>query len=259
LSIRQRYKESLQFDFNYTLSHSTDNASGLQISNAYDTAFILNPLRPQDSKAASNFDIRHIVNANALWQLPLGRGHQFMNDAPGFVDALIGGWQLTGIFRWNSGLPVQTPFDAAQWATNWNVQSNGVRVGPFESSPTRGGASDPNLFSNPKAAYNAFRNAFPGETGDRNVLRLPGYVSLDMGLDKSFRMPYNEKHRLQFRWEVFNVTNTQRLTLFEITRSNLGLNQDSQLPASDPGPAFGKLDKIQGSPRVMQFGLRYTF
>jgi len=259
LSIRQRFKESLQFDFNYTLSHSTDNASGLQISGAYDTAFILNPLRPQDSKAASNFDIRHIVNANALWQLPMGRGHQFMNDAPGFVDALIGGWQLTGIFRWNSGLPVQTPFDAAQWATNWNVQSNGVRVGPFESSPTRGGAADPNLFSNPKAAYNAFRNAFPGEAGDRNVLRLPGYVSLDMGLDKSFRMPYNEKHRLQFRWEVFNVTNTQRLTLFDITRSNLGLNQDSQLPASDPGPAFGKLDKIQGSPRVMQFGLRYTF
>jgi hypothetical protein len=189
----------------------------------------------------------------------VGRGHQFLNDAPGVVDGLIGGWQLTGIFRWNSGLPVQTPFDAAQWATNWNVQSNGVRVGPFESSPTRGGASDPNLFSNPKAAYNAFRNAFPGETGDRNVLRLPGYVSLDMGLDKSFKMPYNEKHRLQFRWEVFNVTNTQRLTLFEITRSNLGLNQDSQLSTSDPGPAFGKLDKIQGSPRVMQFGLRYTF
>ena len=259
LSIRQRFKNSLQFDFNYTLSHSTDNASGLQISDAFDTAFILNPLRPQDSKAASNFDMRHIVNANALWQLPVGRGHHFLNDSPGFVDALIGGWQLTGIFRWNSGLPVQTPFDAAQWATNWNVQSNGVRVRPFESSPTRGGASDPNIFSDPKAAYNAFRNAFPGETGDRNVLRLPGYVSLDMGLDKSFSMPYNEKHKLQFRWEVFNVTNTQRLTLLEITRSNLGLNQDSQLSTSDPGPAFGKLDGIQGSPRVMQFGLRYTF
>jgi carboxypeptidase family protein len=259
LSVRQRFKNSLQFDFNYTLSHSTDNASGLQISDAFDTAFILNPLRPQDSKAASNFDMRHIVNANALWQLPVGKGHHFLNDAPGVVDALIGGWQLTGIFRWNSGLPVQTPFDAAQWATNWNVQSNGVRVGPFESSPTRGGAADPNIFSNPKAAYNAFRNAFPGETGDRNVLRLPGYVSLDMGLDKSFTMPYNEKHKLQFRWEVFNVTNTQRLTLLEITRSNLGLNQDSQLTTSDPGPAFGKLDGIQGAPRVMQFGLRYTF
>ncbi|HYV04160.1 MAG TPA: carboxypeptidase-like regulatory domain-containing protein [Blastocatellia bacterium] len=258
LSIRQRFRNSLQFDFNYTLSHSTDDASGLQISDAYDTV-ILNPLRPQDSKAASNFDMRHIINANALWQLPIGKGHQFLNDGPGFVDGIVGGWQLSGIFRWNSGLPVQTPFDAAQWATNWNVQSNGVRVAPFESSPTRGGATDPNIFSNPKAAYNAFRNAFPGETGDRNVLRLPGYVSLDLGLAKSFTMPFNEKHKLQFRWEVFNVTNTQRLTLKEITRSNLGLNQDSQLLTSDPGPSFGKLDAIQGSPRVMQFGLRYTF
>lgn len=259
LSIRERFRNNLQFDFNYTLSHSTDNASGLQISNAYGSAFILNPLRPQDNKAASDFDIRHIINANALWQLPVGRGHHFLNDAPGFVNGLVGGWQLTGIFRWNSGLPIQTPFDAAQWATNWNVQSNGVRVGPFQSSPTRGGKEDPNLFSDPKAAYNAFRNAFPGETGDRNVLRLPGYVSLDMGLDKSFTMPYNEKHKLQFRWEVFNVTNTQRLTLRAVTRSNLGLNQDSQLTSSDPGPAFGKLDAIQGSPRVMQFALRYTF
>ena len=259
LSIRERFRNSLQFDFNYTLSHSTDNASGLQISDAFDTAFILNPLRPQDSKASSNFDVRHLVNANVLWQLPVGRGHRFLSDSPSVINGALGGWQLTGIFRWNSGLPVQTPFDAAQWATNWNVQSNGVRVRPFESSPTRGGASDPNIFSDPKAAYNAFRNAFPGETGDRNVLRLPGYVTLDMGLSKSFTMPFNENHKLQFRWEVFNVTNTQRLTLLEITRSNLGLNQDSQLTTSDPGPAFGKLDGIQGSPRVMQFGLRYTF
>lgn len=259
LTIRERFRNSLQFDFNYTFSHSTDNASGLQISDAYGSAFILNPLRPQDNKAASDFDIRHIVNANALWELPIGRGHHFLSDAPGFVNGLIGGWQLTGIFRWNSGLPVQTPFDAAQWATNWNAQSNGVRVGPFQSTPTRGGKDDPNLFSDPKAAYNAFRNAFPGETGDRNVLRAPGYVSLDMGLDKSFTMPFNEKHKLQFRWEVFNVTNTQRLTLQTATRTNLGLNQDSQVTTSDPGPGFGKLDSIQGSPRVMQFGLRYTF
>jgi len=259
LTIRQRYKDSLQFDLNYTLSHSTDNASGLQTSGAFGSSFILNPLRPQDSKAASDFDIRHIVNANAIWELPIGRGRRFLSNSPGAVDAVLGGWQLTNIFRWNSGLPVQTPFDAAQWATNWNVQSNGVRVGPFKSSPTRGGAQDPNLFENPKAAYNAFRNAFPGETGDRNVLRLPSFITLDMGLNKSFTMPWSEGHKLQFRWEVFNVTNTQRLTLTTITRENLGLNQDSQVSSSNPGPAFGKLDSIQGTPRVMQFGLRYTF
>ena len=51
-----------------------------------------------------------------------------------------------------------------------------------------------------------------GETGDRSIIRYPGYVALDMGLYKSFDMPWSEKHKLQIRWEVFNVTNTQRFT-----------------------------------------------
>ena len=52
---------------------------------------------------------------------------------------------------------------------------------------------------------------FPGETGDRNVFRLPGYVNLDMGLSKSFDLPWSENHKLQVRFEAFNVTNTQRM------------------------------------------------
>ncbi|HYP26615.1 MAG TPA: TonB-dependent receptor [Blastocatellia bacterium] len=259
LSIRQRYKNSIYFDFNYTLSKSIDDASGLQTSDTFGAAFILNPLRPEDSRAVSDFDIRHIINANGLWHLPVGKGRMFLKNLSGFADAFLGGWQLSGIFRWNSGLPARSPFDAAQWATNWNVQSNGVRIAPIESSPTRGGAAAPNLFSDPVAAYRNFRNARPGETGDRNVLRLPGFVSLDMGLSKSFTMPWNELHKLQFRWEVFNVTNTQRLTITPegITRETFGLDIDSQL--GTPPPVFGNLNAIQGTPRVMQFGLRYSF
>lgn len=253
LSIRERFKEALTLDFNYTFSKSIDDASGLQNSGSYGTAFILNPLRPQDNRALSDFDVRHIININSLWQLPVGKGKAFLGDAPGFVDAIFGGWQLTNIFRWNSGLPVQTPFDAAQWATNWNVQSNGVRLVPIESSPTK---SNVNLFKDPVAAYQSFRNARPGETGDRNVLRLPGYVALDAGLDKTFKLPW-EGHSLQFRWEVFNVTNTQRLGDLLGGRSGLGLDIDPQL--GQPGPNFGTFTGIQGSPRVMQFGLKYQF
>ena len=62
--------------------------------------------------------------------------------------------------------------------------------------------------------YQNFRNAYPGETGPRNYLRYPGYVDLDLGLGKSWKMPYGENHVLQLRWDVFNVTNTQRLTSF---------------------------------------------
>jgi hypothetical protein len=70
-------------------------------------------------------------------------------------------------------------------------------------------------------------------------------------------MPFNENHKLTFRWEVFNITNTQRLTVENITRDSLGLDIDPHL--GSPAPAFGKLDAIQGTPRVMQFGFRYTF
>jgi hypothetical protein len=259
LSVRQRYKEKLTWDFNYTYSRSIDNASGLQTSGAFGAAFILNPLRPEDNRAVSDFDITHIVNANAIYQLPFGKGQAIFGDANSIVDGIIGGWQLSSIFRWNSGQVAPTPFDQAQWATNWNVQSNGVRTSRIESSPTRGGGEktpNPNLFSDPLAAYRTFRNALPGETGDRNVLRIPSYISLDMGLGKSFNMPW-ENHKLQFRWEVFNVTNTQRLTVVNVTRATFGLDIDPHI--GTPPPVWGNLDSIQGSPRVMQFGLRYSF
>jgi hypothetical protein len=259
-SLRQRFGNDLTFDINYTLSHSLDSASGLQASTAYGTAFIVNALDPDQNYASSDFDARHVVNANWLLGIPIGRGKKFLSNSNSLVNGALGGWQLTGIFRWNSGLPIQTPFDASRWATNWNVQSNGVRVRPLQSSPTRN--PNPNVFSDPRAALATFRNARPGEVGDRNVLRAPGYISLDAGLYKNFNMPW-EGHTLQFRWEVFNVTNTQRFD--GLTIADLGLPRDPYLRDLDPGPDFGRFTSTQSplnenkAGRVMQFALRYTF
>jgi len=259
LSLRQRYKEgTLTFDFNYTFSKSMDNASGLQQDSLFGySSLILNPLDPELTRSVSDFDIRHIVNANAVWQLPFGRGRAFLGDAPAVVNGILGGWQLSGIFRANTGLPVRPPIDAAQWATNWNTQSFGVRVSPIQSSPTRGsGDRPPNLFSDPEAAYKSFRNARAGEVGDRNSLRLPGYWTLDMGLAKSFSMPWSENHQLQFRVDAFNVTNTQHMGQIQLGRI-YGLDIDPDL--TEPQLNFGTFTQIQGAPRVLQFGLRYQF
>ncbi|MBA3241723.1 MAG: hypothetical protein H0T60_10905, partial [Acidobacteria bacterium] len=149
-------------------------------------------------------------------------------------------------------------FESDRWATNWNVQSNVVRVRPLDSSPTLTG--EPNLFSNPQTAFASFRSARPGEAGDRNILRYPGYVSLDAGLAKNFKLPW-EGHSIQFRWDVFNVTNTQRLT----DAIGFGLDQDPYLGGT-PSPDFGRLtstqkaiNEPQSAGRVMQFALRYKF
>ncbi|HEX8475754.1 MAG TPA: TonB-dependent receptor [Pyrinomonadaceae bacterium] len=260
-SVRQRFKNDVTFDFNYTFAHSLDNASGLQNAASFaSSAFVTNALDIDQSYADSDFDVRHIINANWLIGLPFGRGKAYFSDNNKFVNALVGGWQLSGIFRWNSGLPVVgAPFDADRWATNWNVQSNGVRIRPLQSSPTRTG--NPNLFADPTAAMQSYRNARPGEAGDRNTLRAPGYISLDAGLSKSFSMPW-EGHSLQFRWEVYNVTNTQRFD--GSTIADLSLPRDPFL-GQEPGQDFGRFTSTQTplnenkAGRVMQFALRYQF
>ena len=250
-TVRKRFSKDFSFDFNYTFSHSLDIASGLQSSTSYGTAFIVNPLDLNINRANSDFDIRHIINANYIVGLPFGEGKRFFNNLPKLANLLIGGWQTTGIFRWNSGLPAGQPFDDARWATNWNVQSNVVAIRPVTASPTRTG--DPNLFSDPLAAFQSYRNAYPGETGDRNILRDPGYVALDLGLYKAFKLP-GEGKQIKFRWEVFNVTNTQHFTGI----AAFGVPQDPFLGKPLPSD-WGKFTGIQGSPRVMQFALRIEF
>jgi hypothetical protein len=259
LSIRQQQK-GVTWGVNYTFSKSMDNASGLQkngpYGNDFGSGFIINSLRPQDSRSYSDFDIRHVVNGYGIWRLPEIR---FFKKLGGIGETLLGGWQLSGIYRWNSGLPAPNIVDATEWVTNWNVQSYAVRVRPVQSSPTTSLSSAPNLFSDPVQAYRSLRNPRAGETGDRNPFRLPGFVTLDMSLGKSFKMPWAERHQLQFRWEVFNVSNTQhfKVTSDGYSRESFGIAQDPELGM--PAPTFGNLNAIQGTPRVMQFGLRYTW
>lgn len=254
-SLRQRLGETLTFDLNYTLSESFDNVSGLQTGSSYGSQFLLNPLRPDDNYAYSDFDARHVINANFIFQVPIGRDKKLFGGMNRIADAFVGGWQLAGIVRWNSGLPISSPFDAAQWATNWNVQSNGTQIRPVEFGAVR---STQNAFADPQAAFNSFRNARPGETGQRNNFRLPSYSTLDLGLSKSFKMPWSEGHKLQFRWEVSNVLNIQYFNADNFTRTTYGLPQD---PETGTAPAtFGNLyTSIQGIPRRMLFGLRYSF
>ncbi len=254
-SLRQRLGDTLTYDFNYTWSKSFDNASGLQTGGSYGSQFLFNPLRPDDNYAYSDFDVRHSINANFIFQVPFGRGKKFFSGMNSVTDAFLGGWQIAGIFRFNTGLPVGVPIDAAQWATNWNAQSNGVRLGNTRVQVNR---NTQNAFQDPEAAFRSFRNARPGETGDRNQLRLPGYSTLDLGLSKTLGMPWSENHKLALRWEVINVFNYQYFNADNLTRSSFGLPQDPHL--SSPPEEFGQwFTSIQGTPRRMQFGARYSF
>jgi len=263
LTLRKRLTRDLGVDINYTLSHALDDASGLQnVGNFSTQSLIFNPLTPEQNYASSDFDIRHLVTADWVYSLPVGSGKMFLGHSKGFANALLGGWQSTGVFRWNSGLPTAAsrPFAFQRWATNWQISSGMVAVKPVKSHPGDVNG-EPNLFADPQAAYLSFRDPRPGEGGDRNVFRYPGYFAIDAGLNKTFKLPW-EGQTITFRWEVFNVTNTQKLTG---PISGTGLGTDPFLLGTTVSPDFGKLTATQTplnetkAGRVMQFALRYQF
>jgi hypothetical protein len=276
LSITKRLSRDLAFDFNYTLGHSIDNASGLQAAGNYATsALIFNPLDPNSQYANSDFDVRHIVNANWIYGLPFGRGKMFGRNANKWVNGLLGGWQLTGVFRWNSGFPVASPFGSQRWPTNWEISSTLVRTSPITTTTNYAPTAGPNIFANPNSVYLSFRDAMPGEGGDRNVLRLPGYFDIDSGLYKSFKI--GERNLITLRWEVYNVTNTQSLTapngfgvspIDPFMQGQFGLGCAAGVTTCTPPTApqnFGSFTATQKplgegkAGRIMQFALRWQF
>ncbi|MBV9482738.1 MAG: hypothetical protein JO249_18620, partial [Acidobacteria bacterium] len=109
----------------------------------------------------------------------------------------------------------------------------------------------PNMFANGPAAISAFAPAWAGQSGQRNEIRGDGYFGVDLGLGKRWYMPYNEKHSVQFRWEVFNIANTARFDVQSALLSDsLGLGS---------GSSFGNYSRLLSNPRIMQFALRYEF
>ena len=261
VSYRERLKD-VTFDINYTYSHSLDDASGVQTGASYTgSSLLLNGFRQRDNYTSSDFDQRHVVNFSSVIQMPWGRGKRFLSDLHGVGEAILGGWQLSNIFRYNTGIPLGVPYDAQTWATNWEVQSY---VTPDPSKVPVNGCSTrlvatPKFFGNCLAtAFAGFRNAYPGETGGRNWLRAPHYINMDMGLGKTWKMPWKEGHELQFRWETFNLTNTQEFKDPNYSRAGWGIAANSGGPPAIT-PEFSNWTTIQGSPRVMQFGLRYSF
>jgi len=261
VTLQHKMTHGVQFDFNYTYGKSIDVASdaervgewgglGGQIINAWD---------PNSNRGPSDFDLRHQFNTNAIWELPFGRGQWLDHDASRFADAVIGGWQLSGLGRWTSGFPVNVD-NGGQYPTNYQLEGNAemtcpVTTGTYYTGPNNNGvgSSAPNIFANGIAAVSCFGYAYPGQTGGRNQIRGPGYFGIDMGLAKRWKMPWSENHTLQFRWEVFNLTNSVRFNVQSASASTGGSLENGN------SANFGNFSGTITVPRVMQFALRYEF
>jgi hypothetical protein len=263
-SLRHR-SNGLEFDLNYTYSKSIDDGSNAERVSTFEgggfASQIINSWIPQQNRSVSDFDTTHIVNANWVYQLPVGRGKHFGSGMGRVADSVFGGWTLSGLWRWSTGYPFTLISPA--WATNYDLETPAVPVssarpktGAFIVAQA-GGGSGPNVFqdpgitdpTNPNAAINLFRPAYPGEGGMRNGLRGPGSFDIDTTVTKSWAI--KESQLVKFSWSMYNVTNSAR---FDV--GTMQLDANDQLSSSS---SFGNFSSTLSNPRVMEFMLRYVF
>ncbi|HTC87354.1 MAG TPA: carboxypeptidase-like regulatory domain-containing protein [Bryobacteraceae bacterium] len=241
VSLRHSFSQGVSFDFNYTLSHSIDNASAAEGSAGQDGAVIQNIFSPGQFRGSSDFDIRNQVNVDVVYELPVGKGKPFLNSAPGWVNEIFGGWQVSSIMRFSSGLPSVIQGNQT-WDVNYWQGTLAIPTGPYKVQNGYDSSGNPSLFSDVNAA-NSFADAYPGTAGTRALVRLAGMKNFDLGVAKSFPLPW-EGHRIQFRAEAYNAFN------------NVNFIQPS-LQLFNPG-TFGEYQNTT-PPREMQFALRYEF
>jgi len=250
--LRHATSHGLSLDFNYTFSKSNDIGSNAERINQFEGfglgSQIINAWQPNALRAVSDFDTTHQISTNWIYELPVGHGKAFGGGMPGVADKILGGWDLAGLFRWTSGFPFGVGPGLGFWGTNWELTSSAFQTAPVKTGTFIDPSGNPNVFSNFGAATNSFRKAFPGESGQRNELRGPGFFSIDMGVGKSWKI--TESQSLAFRAEAFNITNSVRFDVATATINNLSLVNATN---------FGKFISTLSSPRVMQFSLRYSF
>ncbi len=250
----ERRSGALQFQAAYTFSRSIDDASGPYPTDwTTDPAVPQNPFNLRDNRSISSFDHTHALTANLVYELPFGQGKQFGASWPGVLNAIAGGWSVSGITSAISGGPftVLLGFDRCQTVDTPcrpDVVPGKLRI-----------LGNPNQWYDP-AGFSVPAAGFLGNA-PRNPLRGPRLFTQDIGLRKEFR--FSERTRLEFRSELFNVFNHPNFAAPNNTRDPTGAGGRGDVVFADasgtPVGNAGKIFSTVTTSRQIQFALKLSF
>ena len=263
VSLRKKFSGGWQLGGNYTFSHSIDSGSGWHNSgttangSAAGDGFTTDVTIPGIDRGNSTFDFRHRLTFNYVWELP------FFRQSHGSVAALLAGWQLNGIWSFQSGAH-WTPFSplprrltelvpGACQSVSFEPANCVNTVGDYnldgENNDRPSAVADHIHASHDQWAdgFNLPRNFFFApclgcvSNLGRNTFLGPGYWNVDTSIFKNFKI--KDRFNLQFRVEAFNVFN----------------HTNFQLAVNDVNcPCFGQAAGT-APPRNLQFGLKLLF
>jgi hypothetical protein len=234
-NLRRRLTKGFLFGVAYTWSKSLDygSSNGTNIPNAFDNSIMYGP---------SDFDTRHVMVANYVWDIPYGT-----HATNGFERATLGNWQFSGTIQAQSGRPqsVSRNLDQAgvgPGSGNQYYVHTGTPSLPHQFGSTAGGQWFTTSVFQP-APLGTF-----APRGSRNFIYGPGFQSYNAALQKAFHIiPSFESQRLIFKAEAFNFINHPNLD-----------NPDTNPTSSTFGKVTSK-GTTYASERQFQFSLRYEF
>ncbi|MFB3903331.1 MAG: TonB-dependent receptor domain-containing protein [Acidobacteriota bacterium] len=239
VSLKRRLSGGLQLGGEYMWSHSLNDG---MIGGGESTA-PQNVLDRRAGKANSNYDIRQTATTNFLWELPFGPGRRFLTS--GVAGAILGGWDLSGIWAARTGRMLSVSVSRSSKDLPDGNSSN-QRPDLVPNVPLYPEEQTISNWMN-RSAYAVPAKGKWGNLG-RNTLTGPGVNQWDIALLKT--VPINERHKISFRAEFFNFFNRPHL-------GNPGTNISSS--------SFGRItspmnrDIGTGTPRQIQFMLRWAF
>lgn len=272
IDLRRQYKNGFFGSINYTFADTETDSQGTA-QNRFE-AFLDNN-RPELSTSRAVFHVTHVINANAIYELPFGEGRKWLNNSR-FLDTVFGGWQVGGIFAWQSGSPItfysgRATFNRAGRSDCSTVGVTGCNsalssmsadevkklLGVYEANgniywidpkvidPATGRAvGADNLTNSAGFAGQVFFNPTAGDVGNFGLLNLdgPAQMRIDLALSKRFRLW--DRYRLEFKGEAFNLTNTPS---FFVGDNNIN------------STTFGRITGVNVGSRVVQVSARFEF
>ena len=293
----RRTKGPLTLGASYAYSHSIDDSSDRSDStfvNSYDLL---------SNRASSNFDQRHLLSVSYIYQLPMNRILRMLNnwrltdegevddsvpeksipmpdDSGRLRNALVGGWELSGITVYQSGTPfsiINGGSSTISVLDNAGV-ANGIGAGSYPDVVGDPHAKAPQGGDNPESfgpilgnpdAFVAPRGLTFGDAG-RNFMTNPGRLNFDMSLLKHFTV--GESGTIEFRAEAFNIFNHTQFRIYDPNLGNTGSNVISCYGGPDYSAGYSSSDGtdcLTGNsflhpvsahrPRTVQLGLKYIF
>jgi len=237
VKLEKTMSNGLQFLGSYTWSHALSNV-GTTLAGGPGARDVLNW---DQEYSHANFDVRNRFVYSTIWDLPFGRNRKLGSNMNPVVDRIIGNWQTNAIVSLQSGNAFNINSGFASCSCGGAVRPD-VVSGKDPNGPPSGGRTPDKWFDT-----TAFKAPTPGTYGNLgNYSNFgPGLYNVDFGLFKDF--PINERYRVQFRTEFFNMFNTPQFNVQQI--SNNDRNAD-----------FGRINQtLQGTERHVRFSLRFQF